>query len=132
MKIKILFIAIFIPNLSFAQFSNPGKECLDSFKKELFDPESSYAVAMDKDNLLRYRTKNRDGIEVMRYAYCWNVTEGKWTRNRSKEIINSMNYAAEQLNGSAACIKSGNSTSYCRNKYPGRDPDDAAFILGFK
>lgn len=136
MKISLLVLSLIFPISSFAQiFSNPGKECLDSFKKNLFDPESSYVVAMENDGQvrqLRYRTKNRDGLEFMRYAYCRNITGENWTRSKSDEIIKSMLYTADKLNERTACIKSNSNMSYCDKKHPKIDIDDAEVILGFK
>lgn len=101
--------------------SDPGNQCLDSFRSNLKDPDSGKVLEF-RDNILTYTATNSYGARIQGRAFC-TESDGKWARDRYQESVmidklylKKLNIESESLEKSNACREAGGTRSSCLGK----------------
>lgn len=102
-KYQTLFLAGLVSALAGCSQS-PAEQCLDSFRGDLKDPSSGKVIAFLEDKL-SYTATNSYGARTQGKALCTKGTDGKWTRDISKESLMISKVSLDKLNIANACLK---------------------------
>ena len=108
---KIIF-TIFIYSFLLGCQKSPGEECLQSFSLTLKDPNSGKVIDFT-DPILTYTATNSYGARIQAKAICYKLTDGKWGRSQTQELIRVIQLSNEKITSMTKCQKIGNSASKC-------------------
>lgn len=105
----ILFLVVIL--ISGCISSNPGEQCLDSFRMTLKDPDSGKVIGFIEPNL-KYSATNSYGARTQGNAICTKVGKN-WERDTSAEYIEILKEMTNRLKKSNDCRRRGETREAC-------------------